>query len=292
MPSPGTRGIDYSGWRPSSMAQVKQDGAGFIIRYSAGAGNATSQVAWKLCQSNEIAQATAAGLDFVANSEWYATRVTEGAGAGTSDGLADLAFWKSRGLNKGSTIYVSWDAKPDPSKYNAVEAYLKAYRAALGGYYNSEGNGLYAGTPALVEMLKRGAISKAWRSNASSWSNDGLPYQPATQTASECQAFIAAALKACPANIIQTGNYWYGNNADEDLVVRSPIGSHLENKPVPTPPKPPAPVVHPTTGDDLLDFAYSLVYGQQWGRWNLATHPSLMKDIGPGLKAAVDKLGL
>jgi hypothetical protein len=169
---PGDLGIDFSG-AAISAAQAKRDGAAFMLRYSAGVGNAQAATQWKLCKAGEIAACEAAGLDFIANSEWYESRITEGAQAGAADGAADLGFWKTRGYAKGATIYVSWDAHPDPKLFDAVAAYLKAYGAALGGYYKV---GLYGGTPALTEMLRRGVVSKTWRANAGSWSSDGLPY--------------------------------------------------------------------------------------------------------------------
>jgi hypothetical protein len=72
------RGIDYSGARPAPAATYKAGGR----RYSAGAGNTQQATQWKLCGVHEIADAVAAGLDFIANSEWYESRITEGAAAG------------------------------------------------------------------------------------------------------------------------------------------------------------------------------------------------------------------
>lgn len=85
----GDVGVDYSGLRPDP-AQLVKDGAKFILRYSAGVGNADPATQWKLCGPGEINAALAAGLDFVANCEWYESRITEGADAGAADGAADL----------------------------------------------------------------------------------------------------------------------------------------------------------------------------------------------------------
>lgn len=241
----GDLGIDYSGARPSPAGTFKAGGR-FILRYSAGAGNHDSGSAWKLCGTGEIAAAVKAGLDFIANSEWTTGRVTQGATAGKADGAADLVFWKSRGLAKGATIYVSWDAAPVKAKWPATDAYYKAYGAALGGYYNA---GAYAGTPYLKHALAAKVITHGWRPNAGSWSSDGLPYQPNTSTAAKRATLLKLAMAATPAAIWQTGNYWWAKGADENLLLR-PAGSHLQAlaaaKPVVKPPaKPPAKPVPP-----------------------------------------------
>lgn len=50
--------------------------------------------------------------------------------------------------------------------------------------------------------------------------------------------------------------------------------------------------VDPSTGDDVLDLAYFLVYGKQIGRWNAQAHPYLVRDVGKGVAAALNKLGM
>jgi hypothetical protein len=243
---PGDFGIDFSGFRLDgkngrpTLAQARHDGAKFIIRYSAGAGNTIQQTQWKLCGLHEITDAVAAGLDFIANTEWHESRVTMGASAGRADSLADLAFWKERGYAKGAVIIASWDAFPDPTKWAAADAYMRAYSAALQGYYLL---GTYGGTPYLRHALNAGLISFAWRTNAPSWNHptglregDGLPYQPSRQTILQLIQAGTAQTKT-PAHIWQTGNYWYDKQADENVIVRSGLMSHLAalNR---TPPQP------------------------------------------------------
>jgi LysM repeat protein len=241
---PYDRGIDYSGFRPDPH-DVARNGARFVIRYSAGVGNDDADMQWKLCEPAEIADAAAAGLDFVANSESYAERPTEGAAAGRADGAADAAFWRSRGLAQGAAIYVSWDAAPQASRYDAVEAYLRGYGEALAGRYRV---GLYGGDPALREMLRRGVIDFGWRSMSDSFSGDGEFYQPG----SAWREVAAQVARVSPAALWQNGNRWYGSQADEDVVLRTPVGSHREAggavagpvqpvHPVPRPPAPPRP---------------------------------------------------
>ena len=220
----GGVGLDYAGLRPAPK-DVRKNGAGFIVRYSAGAGNNDSATQFKLCGRNEIHDAVAAGLDFVANSEWYETRITEGAAAGAADGAADLTFWKARGLAKGASIYVSWDSDPSPSLWPQVDAYLEAYNKALQGYYEVD---CYAGTPYLKHAKAKALIKYGWRPNAGSWSNDGLPYQPKTRTKRQRAKLVKLAQEATVAALWQTGNYWYSRGADEDMVIRPDFGSHLQ----------------------------------------------------------------
>jgi len=230
----GNVGIDFSG-AAIAAATARKDGAAFIMRYSAGVGTSNSNSQWKLCKPGEIHDAVAAGIDFLANSEWYESRVTEGAAAGHADGEADLAFWKSRGLARGASIYCSWDAAPVGSKWDEVDAYLRAHNHALGGYYFTDA---YAGTPYLRHALSHGLIRHGWRPNAGSWSNDTLPYQPPNSG----KGSLNHALSATPAALWQTGNYWYSKNADENLVLRANVGSHLQaagnHRPAPPAPHP------------------------------------------------------
>jgi hypothetical protein len=238
-------GIDFSG-AAIAARQAVQDGAKFILRYSAGVGNAKPDFQWKLCKPGEVADAEAVGLDFIANSERAQSSVTEGPGAGAADGAADRTFWKSRGLARGASIYCSWDAPPDPGCFDQVAGYLRAYDEALQGYYHVD---LYAGDDALRAMLQRGIIRYGWRPNAGSWSNDphGQYYQPPNHGLGVANTIRSLS----PAHIWQTGNYWYGLDADEDLILRVPVGSHLEAKnggqpqPMPSPVPHPAPAPHP-----------------------------------------------
>jgi hypothetical protein len=246
---PGDLGIDCSGFRLDTAAKVsaaKAAGCRFLIRYSAGVGGSNYNTHFKLITPAEHRALLADGFDIIANSEWYETRVTEGYNAGLADGKADLALWKSCGHARGATIYPSWDAAAVSSKFTAVDNYIKGFRAGLGGYYNLYvGNGIYAGTPYLKHAIAAGVIKRGWRPNASSWSNDGLPYQPDVSTVAKRTALVASALGKTPAHIYQTGNYWFSKNADENLLLRANVGSHWDAVRAATAPAPapaPAPV--------------------------------------------------
>lgn len=216
---PGHRGCDYSGARPTMQA-VKAAGGRFIGRYSAGAFSGDPASQWKLCGPGEIAAAVDAGLDFVAISESYESRVTEGHAAGVADGAADAAFWRSRGLAKGATVFACWDTGPTADKYAAVGDYLDGWNAGAAGQYTA---GLYGGDPVIRWLKQRGHITHGIQPNATSWSGGNLPYAPSNPAALLGQAQAASA-----ADVWQTGNYWLGKNADECMVLRVPFGSHLQ----------------------------------------------------------------
>lgn len=244
----GALGIDYSMARPAH-AEIAHAGGRFVVRYSAGAGMAHNPATHpKLITPPEFTQLLANGFDVIANSEWYETRVTEGAPAGAADGQADLALWRSCGLARGASIYVSWDTLPVQAVWPDVDAYLAAYDKALGGYYHVDA---YAGTPYLRHALAKGLIRYGWRPNAGSWSNDGLPYQPDTSTPAKRAALVAAAAKATPARIWQTGNYWFSRSADENLIIRGPVGSHYDALGVPVTPAPAPNTPTPPVASDL-----------------------------------------
>lgn len=235
----GTYGLDNAATVDYGAAHTK--GSRFQFRYSAGMGNANSASQFKLCKVGEIAEIVAAGIDFIANSEWSTDRVTAGASAGAADGAADLLFWQSRGLARGASIYVSWDAAPNPVLYNVVAAYLSAYGAALEHYYC---DGLYAGIPALNEMAERGLIKHGWIPEASSWSVPNSPidanyappaktlrdlWQPTPSQVAPATALLASMLSPSLVSCVwQTGNHW-PNGSDENVIIRSgPLGSHME----------------------------------------------------------------
>ncbi|HJQ03500.1 MAG TPA: peptidoglycan-binding domain-containing protein [Jatrophihabitans sp.] len=226
--SVGSFGLDSSGASLNEQDAYKL-GSRFRIRYSSGAGNSQSATAWKLCKPGEIAAIIASGQDFIANSEWYESRVTEGAAAGAADGAADLKFWESRGYAKGATIYPSWDAAPDPAKYQAVVDYIGSYNQALQGQYRADG--MYAGAAALAYMYSKAGIKHGWIPEATSWSN--LPnwyYQPTNAQLPETTAAVAKLAPGLTSIIWQDGNKWYNNGADENIIVLGAgnLGSHLQ----------------------------------------------------------------
>jgi hypothetical protein len=273
----GTYGLDNAATVDYGAAHAK--GSRFQFRYSAGMGNANSASAFKLCKTGEISTIIASGTDFVANSEWSTNRVTAGASAGKADGGADLLFWQSRGLARGASIYVSWDAAPSSALYDRGAAYLSAYNAALGGYYVCDG--LYAGIPALNEMADRGLIKHGWIPEASSWSVPNSPiaanyappaktlrdlWQPTPSQYAPAIAMLAPMLHPSLVSAIwQTGNHW-PNGSDENVILRSgPIGSHLEANGV-VPSGGGTPVSAPTdasVGNDVW-VGYRIPAGSPW----------------------------
>lgn len=260
-----TLGLDSAGLNAVANAPAaRAAGIVYWCRYSAGQGNTSTKSQFKLTRVGEIAGIAKAGIQFIANSEWYNNRVEEGTNAGHADGVADLAFWKSRGLARGASIYISWDVAPNPAKYGAVEQYLRAYNTALGGYYRADG--LYAGIPALVHFSQIGLIKHGWVPSASSWSmpNVDIPdtFAPPAKTAwdlwfptqSQVQPAITYLLGRLAGHklvscIWQDGNQRFNHGADDNVILLSgPLGSHQEAAagvdPIINPPKPPVVTKH------------------------------------------------
>ncbi|BBH70806.1 hypothetical protein ACTI_74910 [Actinoplanes sp. OR16] len=216
------RGIDYAGFRPHPITGPAAHGAKFVIRYSAGVGNTRHTTQWKLCGRDELHRLLRAGYDVIANSEWYESRVTEGAKAGTADGAADLAFWRERGLARGASIYVSWDeGQPDHHRHGRLAAYLAAYQRALNGHYHVD---LYAGDVAIADMRARGLIRYGWRAMADAWSDNGHFFKPGA----DWRDHAAKVRQVSAAHLWQNGNRWFEGQADEDVILRLPVGSHRE----------------------------------------------------------------
>ena len=229
--APGDRVIDFSGLRlnDTTVKQFTDAGGKGFIRYSAGVASDPAnpnydKTKWKLITPVEFAFLQDHG-DIIANDEWYESRVTEGFAAGHADGLAALRLWQSCGLAKGAVIYSSWDQFPARSNWLKVRAYEKGFRSALNGIYDVDA---YAGTGFLRWAIRNSIIKFGWRPNAGSWSNDGLPYQPDTSTPEKRAALVKLALSKTPAHVWQTGNYWFDKQADENLILRVPVGSHRE----------------------------------------------------------------
>lgn len=248
--TPGMRGIDFSDAAIDPVSVAKNGGA-FIMRYSAGAFNAEARMAHKLCKPGELQAAVAAGLDFFALDESWSTRILEsGFAGGLADGTGARVFWHGRGLNHGAAVFAAGDTDITPAQYDAVAAYCRGFKKGLRGrgLRRAYAMGLYAGTPVLREMFKRGVIDYGMRAKASSWSNDGLPPNPplAGATPGMVANIVKAASAGTPAHIWQNYNEWFTpGSTDEDVILRVPCGSHLEQvKRIP--PVAPPPVKPPT----------------------------------------------
>lgn len=234
----------------------------YHFRYSAGVNNTNSNSQFKLCKLGEIAEMVAGGVDPVANFEASEDRPTQGAAAGSADGAADLIFWKSRGLAQGATIYISWEPGNNTAQWPDVDAFIRAYDAALQGYYHADG--LYAGTPTLVHFGQVGIIKHGWIPEGASASVGKAPIDPnyAPPAKTNWDLWFPTKSQVDPAlayldTLVAGSNLesivWQDGNklasgADEDIVLLGgPIGSHLEAlggnipTPPPPPPTPPAP---------------------------------------------------
>jgi hypothetical protein len=140
-----------------------------------------------------------------------------------ADGRADLAFWKSRGLAKGRRDLrvvgrrpVRRSGRPPTPTCGPTGPGSPATTAR-----RLRRHPVPAARPRREDHRLRVAPERRLVVERR------LPYQPATSTAAQASAARRAALKATPAAIWQTGNYWWSKGADECLILR-PCGSHLQ----------------------------------------------------------------
>lgn len=265
----GTYGADSAS--PGDYANEIAGGYKFHLRYSAGVNNTSPSSQFKLCGVDEIGRITAMGGDVIANFEASEDRPTAGAAAGSADGAADLVFWQSRGLAQGSSIYISWEPGNNAAQWPQVEAYLRAYDAALNGFYHADG--LYAGAQTLVHFGQTGIIKHGWIPEGASAScskqNIDPAYAPPARTNWDLwfptKSQVEPAMKYLDTLMAGSGlvsSIWQNGNklasgADEDIVLLGgPLGSHREAlggyTPSPTPPAPaPAPSPAPAPGPKL-----------------------------------------
>lgn len=248
--APGEFLLDWSFDKIDPAAALRA-GARGAFRYSAGAASdpkhpSYPSVAKKLITPREFARFIAVGAHILASDEWYATRPTEGPAAAVDDANAACTLWHNCGLARGASISVAIDFALSAEHFPQVDAYLDAYAKVAAGY-GYQLVQAYAGTPYLRHRL--GTITPpvngyGHRPSAGSWSDDGLPYQPNTKTRRRRARLVRRALEVTPARVWQDGNTWAHGGADEDLILRVPVGSHQEalaGNPKPPPPPPPPP---------------------------------------------------
>jgi len=219
------RYIDFSGARPGAQS-IKDSGAAGVLRYLSPPASVAPAAQWKVATRPEVSSYLEVGLDVVLNWEWYAGRMLEGAPAGSQDGAWALAAARALGYPKGATVYFSHDTSTRGD--DRVAAYLRAASAAMGRYYYAD---CYSGIGTLAAMFNLGAIRYGWQTLA--WSDGNVDRR---------------------VHLYQNGKQWYGSQADENVLLKHPLGSWLDvqstpSQPVPRPaPKPPhRPATKPRT---------------------------------------------
>jgi hypothetical protein len=212
-------GVDFAAMPdPQGYPGLAHNGARFVCRYSDGTGGGG-----KRTRPHEIADAVAAGLDFLANFEFFEDTPEEGAASGRRHGRADRDFWDERGLAPGAGVIISWEPGNDRSKFTDVAAFVEHYRDAV-----RRPVGMYAGLPALVWMRRRELIDFTWLPMSSAAS--GLDFGDVPQTRYAAKMRQVAEDNAL--NLVQNRNRWYrqgvdasGNprwGADENIVITMP----------------------------------------------------------------------
>lgn len=140
----------------TTAAKIKAAGYEFVMRYIGKSSFA------KNIKPAELAAIKAAGLMCGFVFETTAGRALSGAGAGATDGAIAKAAADSLGLSESVAIIFAVDT--DTSDFDTVEAYGKAFAAALGG----RPCGVYGSYKVVEAMKARGACQHFWQTYA--WS--------------------------------------------------------------------------------------------------------------------------
>jgi hypothetical protein len=156
-------GVDYSFSRPGGAALVKA-GKKFAYRYLPySIGGSTDN--GKGLTASEIKDLHDHGIAIGINFEWYAGRMKRGAGAGTTDGQAVLAAYNRLGIPRNVPCIFSADWDTTSADYPAIDAYLRAAGAVLGG---ASRVGIY-GEANLIDHIKASGSAK-WFWQTYAWS--------------------------------------------------------------------------------------------------------------------------
>ncbi len=155
-------GIDTAGTlSPAKCEKLREAGISFVVRYLVPNEGAT---AWKALTAKEADVIRAAGLAIMLCWETTASRVKGGASAGAEDGKKTRELAEGMGIPVGAVIYFAADYNVPASDYEAVDAYIRAARIALGKY----SAGLY-GHEKICDHVS-GHCTHLWQCVA--WSNE------------------------------------------------------------------------------------------------------------------------
>ncbi|WP_028551769.1 DUF1906 domain-containing protein [Paenibacillus sp. UNC451MF] len=146
---------------PLSLYKAKEffeQGYSFVCRYLAPEGS------WKRLSASEAQHITSAGLWIVSVFERGADNALAGAVQGAEDGKLALQYAQEIGQPEGTVIYAAVDTDVNPSHYDVIEAYLRAFDEQITGYEL----GVYGEYEICKVMQERCIVSKVWQTYA--WS--------------------------------------------------------------------------------------------------------------------------
>ncbi len=228
------RGIDTAAAvSAEAAAKLKAEGYTFVGRYLSAT---TGANAWKVLQPDEAARIRGAGLAILLIWETTAARAKGGASAGAQDGTAAKTLAQSLSV-PGGTIYFAVDYNAPAADFGAVEAYLRAARAACAPY----SAGVYGSRAVCEAMSERGAVRYlmqccAWSSGMSDLCD---VYQYQAQNGPAAKALAAKigilAVDLCVAADLRTAGMWmpaYTEYDDGDGgTISEPVGADAPGGP-------------------------------------------------------------
>ena len=185
-----------------TAAAIKANGYGFVGRYLV---PAKGSLKWKALTKDEAKVISNAGLKLLTVYETTADRAKGGAVYGAYDGASAKACAEALNMPTDGVIYFAVDY--DCSDYNAVEAYLKAARAATGAY----DIGVYGSYRIVEAMYMRGVVRHFWQCVAWSYGKISAHYDVYQHTAGVAVAGISVDLNRCP-DMDKAGMWSYGED--------------------------------------------------------------------------------
>lgn len=159
------KGFDYAGGRPSGAA-IKAAGGSFVCRYLTDGGPG---LPGKQLQAGELADLVASGVAVVFNYETTANFMLGGADAGKQCAAQALAYIHSIGGPVHPVVYFSADWDESPDQQDAVNAFLAAAGAVLGG---PTFVGIYGAYYVCKRALDAGVCAYMWQTEA--WSGGNI----------------------------------------------------------------------------------------------------------------------
>jgi len=164
---PGDKCIDYAGWRDYDA--MKRLGVKCAGRYIATTSSFSGPIySWKSLTPAEVSALHARGIGVIAFWEASAGDPLQGELKGVAHGVQAVKSLQALGYPAGLPCIAAVDFDATPANLNACAAYIKGFRAGLGGRWAT---GVYGDVDIIKRCAADGTASIFHYAGASSWSH-------------------------------------------------------------------------------------------------------------------------